>query len=171
MVLSLTTGVNVAGIIKAKDVVSDAVARVIRLAAGYARGQVIPWILIEQVAGFDRESTHWPAVDRRWRRELRKTRGITTEAVPGVGLKLHTVNDQVNRRSEKRRARASRQLSRDAEELRATPDRELTQSLKDQKYRRLHNSRDARRKVMMAERIERTLSRTRDAGLYAKPVG
>lgn len=160
-----------AGIIAAKDVITDAVGRAVELAAGYSRGQVIPWVQIE-AAGFPRDHTHYPAFSRRFRAAVRSTRGINMHAVPGVGLKLLTLEEDVNTRSLGRRRRASRQLWRDSEELRAIPDAELPEKLKDMKYRRIDGTRVARRKVLQAERIAAALAMVKPAvrGLYAKPA-
>lgn len=158
------------GIIKAKDVITEAVNRAVRLAAQHNRGDVIPWGSLVAAAGFDRDHTHWPAFDRRFRKTVQRTRGINMLAVPGVGLKLLTPDEDVKVRSEKRRGRASRQLSRDATELQAIKLSDLTPPLIIERTRRVRLSRDARRRVLHAERVERTVAKGGDRGLYGKPV-
>lgn len=156
--------------IKAKDVITDAVRRALALAAGFRRGEVLAWHALEAAAGFVREHTHWKAFDRRFRRDLRRQRGINMLAVPGVGLKLLTPDEDVNLRSEKRRAKASRQLSRDVTELRAIPLGDLTPGLIEKRTRRVQLTSAARRRVLFAERVERAAAAAGDGGLYRKPV-
>lgn len=135
-----------------KDIITDAVTRVMEVLDQFARGEVCSWERIETAAGFDRESSHWSAFVMRLKRRHRRERGIVLFAVSGVGFKLLTTDEQLNMRSEHRLKKAIRQLTRDREELRCTPDVELSHFQRVQKTGRIEQTTAARKAVLRSKR-------------------
>lgn len=133
--------------------VAAAVDRAVKLIrSGYRRGDVAPWAEIEGAAGFARGSQHWPAFRHRLLRDFRRQTGIVLWPQNGVGWKLLTVDEQLRERSQKRHRRARRQLHKDAVELAALPDSELSARQREERARRVEA---AREKVRDIERVRR----------------
>lgn len=120
----------------ASDIITDAVDRCFALIQQYHRGVIVPWSAIESTSGFARQSTHWSAFLRRFRRKTRDERGIVLWPVTGVGLQLCTVEDQLRRVPLARAARAARQLKRGHEALSSIDDKELSLSQRDERFMR-----------------------------------
>jgi len=152
-------------IFDAKDIISDAVARVVRLLSPRLRGDVVSWGEIETAAGFERESTHWTSFNRRMRRIFRQNTGIVLWPVVSVGLKLLTTDEQLNMRSISRQRRAIRQLTRDVVELKALPDAELSDHQRNAKRRKIDQTKNARRAVIYSDRLAHQLMRPIDTGM------
>ena len=148
-----------------KDVISDAVARVVSLLSPHKRGDVVSWEQIETAAGFERESTHWSAFNRRMRKCFRQNTGIVLWPVNGIGLKLLTTDEQLNMRSISRQRRAIRQLTRDVIELKALPDSELSDHQRNAKRRKIDQTKNARRAVIYSDRLAHQLMRPIDTGM------
>lgn len=148
-----------------KDIIGDAVRRSVKLFAQYHRGEIVGWEEIEETAGFDRFSPHWHAFSKRARRDFREETGIVLWPVTGIGLELLTIKDQLHRRSISRQRRATRQMTRDLIELRAIPDRELSEHDRRLKYSKIDRARQARRSVLYAVRVSHILARPSSTGV------
>jgi hypothetical protein len=152
-----------------KDIIGDAVRRAVKLFQQRKRGDVVAWAEINETAGFDKTSPHWSQFDKRFRRDFRRDTGIVLWPVNGVGLQLLTVKDQLHMRSIARARRATRQMTRDLIELRAIPDRELSDHDRQVKYRKIDQSRQARRGVLYSARLGHVLARPNKTGM-PRPV-
>lgn len=149
---------------EAKDVIGEAVERAVSRIGRRKRGDTVTWEDVEDAAGFDRDSPHWTQFLKRVRRDILKgPGGIKLAAVPGVGLKLMTVSEQVNDLSRQRRAR--RQLNRGIGELKAVPDRELSDHERQAKHRKIDLARTARRGADYALRVGRQLMKPSSSGV------
>lgn len=146
-------------VFKAKDIISEAVERALELFRGYARGHVVPWLLIEETTGLSRESSHWTAFNKRFRRDFLNETGVLVWPVAGEGLKLVTEQEQLGRCQDARRRRSLRQLTRAVTELRALPDDSLSEHERSVKQAKLDQSRTARRAVLYATRAGDILTR------------
>ncbi len=148
----------------AKDAIGQAVERGGRLVAQHNRGDVITWDEVETAAGFPRYSEHWTQFLKRLRRDvLNSARGIKLAAVPGVGVKLMTIEEQVTDISRQRRAR--RQLNRGGKELAALPDRQLTAHQRQMKHRKIDLMKEARRRADYALRVAHQLAKPSGIGV------
>lgn len=147
-----------------KDVISDAVASAVKIITPRKRGEIIAWEQIETAAGFGRESPHWGAFNKRMRRQVRQDTGIVLWPVNGIGLKLLSTEEQLHMRSIARQRRAIRQMTRDLVELKALPDKELSDHQRTVKYRKIDQGRTARRAVLYSDKLAHMLSKpsTRD---------
>lgn len=153
------------------DVIGAAVGRCLVLLRDFKRGDVLPWKRIESAAGFERYSTHWTQFLKRVRRDFLASSGITLWPVSGVGLKLHTHQEQLHDRDLSRQRRALRQQSKNVAELRATPDHELTDHQREAKARKLENARAGRKKILAGVRLAHALMRPSSSGVpRAKPA-
>lgn len=143
---------------KTKSVISNAVEATLQLLRQRKRGDVVTWAELETTADFDRDSKHWTAYDRRFRRDFLKETGIKLFAVSGTGLKLMTASEQLL--DESRQRRANRQLWRGNKELESLPGRELSDHQQVVKSRRLDLGRTARRAALYVVRQTALLART-----------
>lgn len=149
----------------AKDIIGNAVDAAVAAFLTLPRGVVIPWGEIEAVAGFDRESPHWRQFDKRWRRRFLRTTGVHLGPVNGVGLKLLTTQEQLHDRSVMRHRKAYRQLHREAVELAALPDAELTTHQRDVKHRKIDRVQEVQRVVSASNNLAHLLARPSSSGM------
>lgn len=149
---------------KAKDEITDATNRVLDLFRHYTRGDVATWEVIEATAGFSRGGGHWTSFAYRLKRDLRRTRGITLNAVRGVGWKLETVKEQLEDAPVRRQRRAGRQLHRSVQELRALPMSELTDYQRAGRARRVDVVESSLRQVRYGSRQSIALSKPSGGG-------
>lgn len=147
----------------AKDVITNAVNDTMKLLRTRKRGDTATWAELERAAGFTRESPHWTAYDRRFRRDFLNESGIKLFAVNGVGLKLMTHEEQLFDKS--RQQRANRQLWRGNKELTALPSRELSDHQRQIKSRRLDVGHNARRVALYTAVLAGKLSRPTSNGI------
>jgi hypothetical protein len=151
---------------KAKDVISEAVKRTLALLATCKRGDVVPWERIEAVSGFRRGSQHWPAFNRRMRRDfLRQTGILLFHFPPNDGLKVCTTDEQLNAAPQSRQKRALRQFTRSAVEVAATPDKELTDHQRVGKSVKLEQLRRGRKDVLRTVRLGAQLAKPTTANV------
>lgn len=140
------------------DTITEAVNKALALFDGLPRGSVVPWEQIEQATGILRESQHWTAFNRRFRRDFREATGIVLWWFKGCnGLKLTTTQEQLNVVPLKRQQRALRQVARGAKELAALPDADLSDHQRAAKYVRLNQIKNSRRAVLYSVRLTHAL--------------
>lgn len=118
----------------------------------HKRGDIVPWREIERAAGFLRDTQHWTAFMRRVRRDFLRQARVCLWAIPGDGLKLLTVAEQLSWRARKRWRRAFRQLRRDQAELAVLTGDDLTPRQAEERARRLELNRGALKNIRRAQR-------------------
>jgi hypothetical protein len=138
--------------------VSTGIDAVIDLLNDHRRGDIIGWMLIEDKCGFGRYTQHWSAFIVRLKKTYLKEKGISLWAIPEVGLKLLTVEEQISWRSKKRRARAMRQLIKDVRELGAIPAKEMSPRQAQERAFRIQQTRESRKRILQANRINEALT-------------
>jgi hypothetical protein len=147
------------------DFITKAVQAVTSLILSRERGAVLAWPDVEGSAGFTRRSSHWSAFVRRLKRDLRDNSGLTLHALPGVGYKIETVDEQLNARAIRRHRRARRQLDADVKELAALPDTLLSDHQRGVKHRKIDQGKTARRAVDYSLRLGHKLAKPSQTGL------
>lgn len=93
------------------DEVTTAVEALYTLASKCERGQVIPWVDIEKIAG-DRKENRSRHIINKWRRRLEKEREIVTLCADGVGVRLLTHRETATEIPRIRQRRAYKQIRR-----------------------------------------------------------
>lgn len=155
---------------KRKKEVQDAIDRVLVLLRRHKRGDTVGWPEVEHAAGFARYTTHWSAMMQRLRRTFLRVDRISLWAVTDVGLRLHTIEEQLYSRSIKRQRKALKQMTWERKELSALPDRLLTERQRQDKYRKLSQVRDSRNSVLRSVRLAHVLAKPTGGGVpHARP--
>lgn len=109
------------------------------------RSDVISFEEIEQATGVNRDDPRYSQLIKRFRRRMRKERGIAMRPVIDVGFRLLTSSEQVNQNDRWRKV--SRQTYRAAQEIEAVDDTELSVT-------------DRRVRIMQLERLAEARSQS-----------
>lgn len=105
--------------------VSLAVGALMAAAESYAKGSVMPWVEVSAAMEMHyRDSMH---IVNKFRRELRKTRGIATWCEPDWGIRFLTDQEVVRDVPRKRRRRIVRQYSKTLQDLNVADVGKLSQ--------------------------------------------
>lgn len=152
-------------IFERKDNITEAVERTLKLLSRFHRGQVCPWEAIEEAAGFERYSQHWPAFRVRLIRDFRKQTGIELDPVWGVGWKLPTIPEQMHEVVLKKERRAVRSANRAVRILKAIPDADMTLEERQSRSIRLGIAREAARRMRLGSRRVSLLGQPTSSGV------
>ena len=147
---------------KAKDEITNAVSNVFTLVQKYARGEVIPWYMIETAAGFERYTTHWSSFIKRLKDRVGEELGIVLWAVKGVGLEVMNNDRHIHDRSISRQRRATKQLHKDIKELKYLPDKNLTEHQREAKRRKIDRAKHARNSVLYSLKVGHILRKEKE---------
>jgi hypothetical protein len=111
-----------------KDVYAEAVERVWVVLANYAKGETIPWNLVEAAIGVHRDDRGGRTVIKRLCRRLLRDRQITAFPEKNVGIRLLTDNQAATEVPAMRQKRARRQISRGLKETSVVDLSQLSRS-------------------------------------------
>jgi hypothetical protein len=150
---------------EAKDIIGDAVRRAVKLFAARKRGDVVAWAEIEATAGFGKDSPHWVAFNKRFRRDFLNASGIAVWPVSGTGLQLCTHEFQLKHLPLARQRRACRQFTKSLNAVLSLPDKELTDHQRVMKSHKIEQLRAARRKVLHSVRLGHLFLRPSNTGI------
>lgn len=129
---------------KKLQIITDAVDRCMSRLADCRRGDFVPWHVVEQESGFERETQHWDAFWHGIKRDYLQRHGVGFRVIDGQGFALMTVDEQITLPVQRRTKKAMRQLARVGIETGALPDAELTMHQRMRKYAVLESSRESR---------------------------
>lgn len=121
---------------EAKDEIRETTNKLLALREKYKRGQVIPWNVIEAIAGSRFDGGKY--VIKKWREEMLRDYDQALRMVPGIGVELLTASEQVRWCPRYRRRKMFRQSTRAMKELKHVDDSKLSDH--DRKMRQLQIS-------------------------------
>jgi len=128
---------------------------------GMSRGDVISHAMIASLSGVDFKSSQYGTLRQKIRRQALRRLKYTIVAVPGVGYRIATIDDQVND-AMGRGGRASRQLFRGTKEVDSTPDDQCSDHQRRVKGLRIRAFRSARSSALKSNHTEKILSKIQE---------
>jgi hypothetical protein len=147
--------------IKRKPVLDELAERAYATLAGLDRGQVVRTEALEEATGLRRYEGCWGSVVKRLKAHALERRNIALWAVPEVGYKLCTKDEQLKMVPSKRQRRAARQIARAVREVGALPAGELTLHQQQLRAAELEQMRRSQRQLRRHLREQEILSRPR----------
>jgi hypothetical protein len=153
-----------------KEENAKAVDALYSASADLVRGDVLQWAVVESTTGLTRESHRLWHVVRRFRKRLRKERGIACRPITNVGLRLLTESEQVRRCSEDRHRKMFRQSTIAMREIEAVVGENL--SLVDRRLRlfSMDRLREERKQIRSAVKQIATVRKSETMPLRKSPT-
>lgn len=146
--------------------------RLIAAADGLERGSTLEHSLIEEATGLTRSpeerDLYYYIVDR-WRTFMRKTHGIETSPIAGVGWELHTKKGHYFEHAARRDRKADRQHFFNQRAMKAIPDEHLSQTLRQIKHAKLKMVAERRRDLRQNQEVGEVMNR-RQQRLPIRPL-
>lgn len=107
------------------DEITAAVESLVRMSAGYDRGQIVAWDEVEAISGSRRENRGRHIINK-WRKRLEREREIITLVADNVGVRLLTHKEAAHEIPRLRQRKAYRQIRRAIKQTSLVDDSQLS---------------------------------------------
>ena len=151
--------------IERQQVITSAIERVVGIARGRERGEMLFWHEIENAAGFERGTRHWGGFIQRLKKTLLKELGVAVWAVHGQGFQLLTVEDHVFLRDKLRTKKMISQANKNLYEHQHLPDSGLPDHVRAAKHAAIDRTERWRSEAHLSIRHHEYLSKPRSSGI------
>jgi hypothetical protein len=129
------------------------------------RGQTLTFKDMVEATGLIKDVPPWPSVVRKLKRRFENERGVTLWAVPSIGYKLATTDEQIILHSTNRKMRALQQIAKGIDHLTSVPAEELTPFLQGLRNMKADAYSRNRRQIIATSRLEGELMRRKGPDL------